>query len=111
MGLIVLPHRVRVIDAAGLDAWGILQQGTASIEYAGRVRYEMESRVAGKTTGQPVSNTIPTGSMILELTAKFDHDSTLEFTDRNGVPCRVRPKSIKSINDFNASPLYWKVTF
>ena len=111
MGLIGLPHRVRVINDAGLDEWGILKQGTETTEYAGRVRYEVENRVAGKTTGQPVSNTVPNGSMILELAASFDHDSTLEFTGRDGQPIRIRPNSIKSINDFNAKPMYWKVTF
>lgn len=111
MSLIPLPHKVYVSRPDRLDDWGILVKGTESTEYKARIKYSIEDRVAGKTTGQPVVNTIPTGSMILEVSAEVTHDDFIVFTANNGKTYEVSPKTIKPISDYNAKPMYWKVTF
>lgn len=111
MGLIALPHIVTVRQPVGLDRWGLLQSGDQEIPYKARIRYEIDERIAGKTTGQPVKNIIVSGQMILEVGAKFSHDSILTFTAKDGKKYEVSPKQVKPISDFNARPIYWKVTF
>ena len=110
MGLIPLPHKVTVRQPSGLDRWGHLSHGTETIHDA-RIKYEVASRVAGKTTGQPVRNVVTGGSMIVDLSANITHDTELFFTGTDGQQYTVNPEKIKHIGDLNAVPLYWKVTF
>lgn len=111
MGLIALPHIVTVKQPVGLDRWGLLQSSAEEVPYKARVRYQIEERIAGKTTGQPVKNIIVSGQMILEVDAKFSHDTVLTFTAKDGKKYEVIPKQVKPISDFNARPIYWKVIF
>lgn len=110
MGLIPLPHKVTVRQPAGIDRWGLLTHSEETTHDA-RIKYEVASRVAGKTTGQPVKNVIPTGSMLVDLGADITHDTELIFTATDGQQHTVIPEKIKHIGDLNAVPLYWKVTF
>ena len=111
MSLIQLPHTITVKKNGGVDRWGILQKGTVQTDYKARVSYKIDTVVAGKTTGQPVINVIPQGSMIIEVAAQFTHDDLIEITAKDGKKYEVKPKEIKPINDFYANPMYWKVTY
>ncbi len=108
--MIPLPHIVTIKQSSGLDKWGILQHSEGK-QFKGRVKYAIDTRVAGKTTGQPVTNIIPTGSMILELAAEFTHDDLISFVGKDGRVFEIKPKEIKPIGDLNAAVMFWKVTF
>lgn len=109
--MIPLTHTVTIKKAGVLDAWGILQSNGTEVINKARLKYSIDTRVAGKTTGQPVTNIIATGSVILELSSNITHDDLIVFTGKDGKIYEVGPNAIKPINDFNGKPLFWKVTF